>query len=131
MLTPRRISTLIAVLTCLLAAAVATPAGAATHRHDPCIRKHTIQLAANAHVRVWMRDDSGLVYACSRTRGTVRFLYEDDYEYDGGSIVALKGRVVIYETYDLPACKADCPPGVTGSEGKFSLDVITGEKHTV
>jgi hypothetical protein len=44
-------------------------------------------------------------------------------------VFSVVGRWVAYSSYELPTCKAACPPGVNGSQDVAVLDAATGKER--
>jgi hypothetical protein len=106
-----------------------SPASAATTR--TCSLKGSRGIASNSTARVYTvrshREDYGnILYGCLRSTGKRVRLAE---EYDDGYVtsssfdkVRLNGRFVAWESSSTDiSCKADCPPGYSGSSGGIDV----------
>jgi hypothetical protein len=71
------------------------------------------------------------VYACSRTSGRLTPLYPEDDLYATGTVRAVSGRHVAYDSTEIPACKADCPPGVVTTATTAVVDALTGVRRVL
>ena len=66
------------------------------------------------------------VSACLRPNGKRWFLADDDGLYNTVSIDAVGRSTVTWTESYTPECKADCPPGVTGSTTRHTINLRTG-----
>jgi hypothetical protein len=126
MRTPRSIPL---VLAAALSATAATGASAAT-RHDRCVHRDTSTVALTKVQRVYV-DETGSYFACVRKTGRSTELFTADNLYTSGTIRAVNGYFVAYEWSEVPACKADCPPGVDGTDDTMVTDARTGKARTL
>lgn len=106
-------------------ALAAVPATAAA-RPDACTGKGRRTLRINRVTRVFERE--GRVFACWRASGRRTFLFLADDIYESGRVDYVSQRYVAYERDVVPACKADCPPGVGDSYQATIVDVRTGRR---
>jgi len=94
-------------------------------RKDRCrVVADGFALARTRTVLVAQRADT--VYACRRPDGRRYVLGEDDGLYHTLSIDVVGRRTVTYTESYTPECKADCPPGTTGSTTASRIDLRTG-----
>ncbi|MFL5844419.1 MAG: hypothetical protein ACJ762_06970 [Solirubrobacteraceae bacterium] len=105
---------------------LAAGAGGAQARRDHCNGPGARTVALTDQARVIQDDADGYYYGCDRRTGRRTELWEQDDIYTEGSVRAVAGRFVAYRVASVPACKADCPPGVTGSFVTSVTDVRTG-----
>ena len=112
-------------LVAALLVVTAAPASAATHRVDRCARYGGDTLRHTALVRVYQ---SGDAHACWKPTGSRIFLWVED-EYDTGGVRAIRGAFVAYDLQSYPTCKADCPPGVTGTSDTKVVNVRTRRRR--
>ena len=128
----RRTATALGAVTLLLGAGPGV-AGAASAPADRCVKPTRLTVRVNETVRVFTtRMDTDTAYACVRATGTFRKLYNGDGIYSLGRVIALRGRYVAYDTDQVAACKADCPPDVAPRTfGTAVLDVVTGVRRVL
>jgi hypothetical protein len=90
--------------------------------HDGTTLRHT------ARVLVYQHEDT--VVACLRPNGRRYALGTDDGVYNLITVRAIQGSSVTWTATFIPECKADCPPDVTGSTTKYTIDLRTGRRLT-
>jgi hypothetical protein len=108
----------------VLVLAATADAHSATRQRDKCNREQRRTVALTAQIRVYERFDA--YHACVRATGKATMLFESDGIYNSGVVRAVAGRFVAYEASHVPECKADCPPGVTGSDVTEVADARNG-----
>lgn len=128
----RRTATVL-VTAAVLAAVAPGVAGAAGPPGDRCVKPTRVTVRVNETIRVFAtREDEDTAYACVRATGTFRKLYNGDGIYSTGRVIALRGRYVAYDTDQVAACKADCPPDVAPRTfGTAVMDATTGERRVL
>lgn len=107
----------------------ASGADAAARQRDRCNRAERRTVALTPLLRVY--DADGFYSACLRATGQATELFENDGIYSSGVVRAVAGRFVAYEASHTPECKADCPPGVSGSTLTEVVDARTGRTRTL
>ena len=100
-------------------------AGPAQASKDRCrVAKGGVALKRTQTVLVAQNEDR--VVACLRPNGKRYHLGDDDGLYNTISIDAVGRSTVTWTESYTPECKADCPPNVTGSTTKHTIDLRTG-----
>jgi hypothetical protein len=120
----RRLSIALAAAAVLVAAAPAAEA----KRAPRCPPHGAPVVQKSARAVVFIRESTGAYVACLRPRGVRRRLATPDDIYSSVDAVALAGRFAAYVFSEIPACKADCPPDVTGSGSVEVVDLRTGRR---
>ena len=115
------------VVLMLALAAIPAAASGAGKRHA-CRPKGATTVAKTRSARAYERD--GNVYACLFSTGRSRLLDENDDLYNSVYPVSLAGRFVAWGFTHTPECKADCPPGTTGSGYLGVMDLRSGRRRT-
>jgi len=115
---------LVCILLLVTAAPVAAHAdGFVAPEKDRCVKKGRTAVAVNKQVRVYSTDGETQYFGCSRATGRSARLWAQDGVYRFGNLVRLTDRFVVFSVDSVPACKADCPPGVTASSFTALVDV--------
>lgn len=109
----------------LLALTAATAQGI-HRRQDRCNLAGARTVALTPETRVFQSTDDGYYYGCRRRTGTRALLWEQDDLYVDGTVRAAAGHFVAHSVSIIPACKADCPPGVRSTHTTAVTDVRTG-----
>jgi hypothetical protein len=117
--------TLVMLVAVLAAAGVA---GDAAGKRRACNPKGSTTVAKTRAVRVFERE--GSVYGCLLSTGRARVLDEDDGLYKSVGLLHIAGRYVAWGFDYVPECKADCPPGTTGTTYLGVLDLRSGRRRT-
>ena len=116
----------LALLVAMLAVAGIPDAASAKRR--ACQPKGATTVVKTRSARVYERN--GSVYGCLVSTGRSRVLDEDDDLYNSVYPVRLAGRFVAWGFSHTPECKADCPPGTTGSGYLGLIDLRSGRRRT-
>src|SRR4051794_31353530 len=98
-----------------LAGLVAGVPSAGAKRAPRCPPKGAPVVQKTARAAVFIRESTGAYLGCLRPRGKTRRLATPDDIYSSVDAVAIAGRFAAYVFSETPACKADCPPEVTGT----------------
>lgn len=107
--------------------ALGAPAAQGDYRHrDRCNVPNVRTVALTPQLRVLQDDGDGYYYGCERRTGRRTLLWEQDDLYVAGAVRAVAGPFVAYRYSTSPACKADCPPEVRGTNTTAVTDVRTG-----
>ncbi|MEZ5121961.1 MAG: hypothetical protein R2736_10365 [Solirubrobacterales bacterium] len=102
---------------------------AASAKRAPRCPPHGAQVVQKTvRAAVFVRASTGAYVGCLRPRGSARRLATPDDIYSSVDAVALAGRFAAYVFSETPACKADCPPDVTGSGRVGVVDLRTGRR---
>lgn len=118
-------STFCALLVLAFAALGTADAPAAYVHKDKCNLDGHRTVALTKQVRVFA--DHDIYSACLRATGKKTELFEADGIYTDGVVRLVAGRHVAYEFSEIPACKADCPPGVHATDITSVTDARTGK----
>ena len=62
--------------------------------------------------------------------GRSRLLDNDDGLYSSVSPIRVAGRFLAWGFEEIPSCKADCPPGITGVNHVGVVDLRSGRRKT-
>lgn len=116
----RSIAILFGTLSAL--ALAAGPAGA----RNRCAAAGSETLLSTPLLRVYSDADQAADVVCLRATGRRTPLFDDDGLLSSGEIAAVAGRYVAYVFSESPACKAACPPDVTGTSGSAVANAATG-----
>lgn len=116
------------LLVAMLAIAGAPAEASTAGKRRACRPKGSTTVLKTHSARVYERNDS--VYGCLVSTGRSRVLDEDDGLYNSVSPVRLAGRFVAWGFNHTPECKADCPPGTTGTSYVGVMDLRSGRRRT-
>jgi hypothetical protein len=119
-----------AILALLLVAALPAAAPAKSKR-GPCNPRGSTTIAKTKTIRVYTTRSTGAYVACALRDGKRRTMDQPDDVYSNVGAVAIGGRFVAWTFSEIPACKADCPPGVTGSSTVNVMDIRSGREQNV
>ena len=122
----RRLAPAVAGL--VLAVLVAGVPAAGAKRAPRCPPKGASIVKKTARAVVFVRESTGAYVGCLRPRGKARRLATPDDIYSSVDAVALAGPFAAYVFSATPACKADCPPEVTGTGSVEVVDLRTGRR---
>jgi hypothetical protein len=109
----------------LVAVPLLVLAGPASARKDRCrVASGGVALERTRTVLVAHHEER--VAACLRPNGRRYYLGDDDGLYHTVTIEAVGRSTVTWTASYTPECKADCPPGVTGSTSTHTIDLLSG-----
>jgi hypothetical protein len=117
---------LAAALAALLVVAALPAAVPAKSHPSRCYPRGSTTIAKTRSIRVFTTRATGAYVACWRAQGARRTMDSPDGVYSNIGLVRIAGRFVAWTFSEVPACKADCPPGVTGSSTVNVMDVRSG-----
>jgi hypothetical protein len=108
-----------------LTALAATTAGATVQKPRCRVATGGHEIRHTSRVLVYANGDR--VIGCLKPNGKRHYFAEDDGIYRTVTIDAIHGTYVTWTESYSPECKADCPPGVTGSTNTFVINLKTGK----
>ncbi|ADB51422.1 hypothetical protein [Conexibacter woesei] len=125
-------SGLLAAAAVVLAAslAAAPTALAARPRAPRCPARGATVVTQTRAAVVFVDARTGAYRGCLRPHGRARRLATPDEIYSTVGAVTLAGRWVAFSFSHTPECKADCPPGVTGSGYVALVNLRDGRRYS-
>jgi hypothetical protein len=121
---------LAAAFAAVILVAVLPAAAPAKSKRAPCNPRGSKTVAKTSAIRVYTTRATGAYVACALRGGQRRTMDEPDGVYSNVGVVAVAGRFVAWTFSHVPECKADCPPGVTGSSNVNVMDVRSGRAQS-